>query len=155
MLIRATVTQNPTILVQFEQLLFPVFTPIFTDDVAGKSLLHQTNAVESFFSLQSSFRTFFKSSDFSWNRIRPVLHPCPMPIEFSFNPFSHRHFGIEVEIFPPSRVCSKPMSKKPAKRSCWRKSFVYLLEVLLVSSLRFLDDRLGHLSTPGLPIKSA
>ena len=38
-LIRSSVTQNPTILAQFEQVLFPVFTPIFTDDVAGRTML--------------------------------------------------------------------------------------------------------------------
>ena len=31
----------------------------------------------SFYSLQNSFRTFFKSLDFSWNLIRPVLHLLP------------------------------------------------------------------------------
>jgi exportin-2 (importin alpha re-exporter) len=35
-LIRSSVTQNPGVVNQFEQVLFPVFTPIFTDDVAGK-----------------------------------------------------------------------------------------------------------------------
>jgi exportin-2 (importin alpha re-exporter) len=33
-LIRTSVAQNPGVLEQFEQILFPVFTPIFTDDVA-------------------------------------------------------------------------------------------------------------------------
>ena len=33
-LIRTSVAQNPAVLEQFEQILFPVFTPIFTDDVA-------------------------------------------------------------------------------------------------------------------------
>lgn len=33
-LIRYTVPQNPAILEQFEQLLFPIFTPIFTEDIA-------------------------------------------------------------------------------------------------------------------------
>ncbi|CAF0901978.1 unnamed protein product [Adineta ricciae] len=33
-LIRTSVFQNPDVLSQFEQVLFPVFTPIFTDDVA-------------------------------------------------------------------------------------------------------------------------
>ncbi|CAF4392105.1 unnamed protein product, partial [Adineta steineri] len=33
-LIRTSVTQNPGVLSQFEQLLFPVFTPIFADDIA-------------------------------------------------------------------------------------------------------------------------
>ena len=36
-LIRTSVSQNPTALDQFEQILFPVFTPIFADDVAGMS----------------------------------------------------------------------------------------------------------------------
>lgn len=34
-MIRSSVASNPAILEQFEQLLFPVFTPIFTNDVAG------------------------------------------------------------------------------------------------------------------------
>ncbi|CAF0997607.1 unnamed protein product [Adineta ricciae] len=33
-LIRTSVSQNVTVLDQFEQILFPVFTPIFTDDIA-------------------------------------------------------------------------------------------------------------------------
>lgn len=33
-LIRTSVTHNPATLEQFEQVLFPIFTPIFTDDVA-------------------------------------------------------------------------------------------------------------------------
>jgi exportin-2 (importin alpha re-exporter) len=36
-LIRTSVAQNPGVVNQFEQVLFPVFTPIFTDDVAGKT----------------------------------------------------------------------------------------------------------------------
>jgi hypothetical protein len=36
-LIRHSVAQNPSILEQLEQLLFPIFTPIFTEDVAGKT----------------------------------------------------------------------------------------------------------------------
>ena len=34
-LIRTSVSKNVNVLDQFEQVLFPVFTPIFTDDVAG------------------------------------------------------------------------------------------------------------------------
>ncbi|CAF5072985.1 unnamed protein product, partial [Rotaria magnacalcarata] len=33
-LIRTSVTQNVGVLNQFEQILFPVFTPIFTEDIA-------------------------------------------------------------------------------------------------------------------------
>ena len=37
-LIRTSLTQNPASLSHFEDLLFPVFTPIFTEDVAGIEL---------------------------------------------------------------------------------------------------------------------
>lgn len=99
-LIRTSLIQNPAIIQQFEQTLFPVFTPIFTDDIAGKRNGQHSNCqIENcFVFVQNLFLMFCKSLDFSWNHIRKIRYR--KSTDRCSNQFQFHHFGIVAEIFP-------------------------------------------------------